>query len=176
MVDFVAPQARLLLVLMFEIQVPFIFLQPKILIELVSHAISTSRHNCCHRNRCYRFRGFSLVLHDSHSQSVRELTNILHLVTFSSLLLLSCKCKRFEKNSAIRPWQDNNQERTTRLTQARPHMAQLTCELQQDFCSVPIYNPSIAKNPQKTPITVSLFDHIEAAMRYCILHRLHPIF
>jgi hypothetical protein len=38
------------------------------------------------------------------------------------------------------------------------------------------YDPTGAKNPQGTPITASFFDHIKAAMRYCIMHRFHPIF
>ncbi len=71
-------------------------------------------------------------------------------------------------------------------------MSLLTCELSNaiDVKSL-ICDPTIAKDPKKTPTTISLsdlqgllqlpfnsctFEDLEATMRYCILHKVWPIF
>jgi hypothetical protein len=92
-----------------------------------------------------------------------------------------------------RPWQDSNQARATTSTPTRA-MAPLTCELSYRIdVQLPslICDPTIVKDLQKTPATVSLCDlqqlqkyfyqimcsdPMETTTKYCILHRLCPMF
>jgi hypothetical protein len=85
---------------------------------------------------------------------------------------------------------DNNQQREKRLTPTRG-IAPLTCELWQVWCSVTFSDlwsqhcEGSLKNSchsfcvtfrdwRKTSCQMVNSDHIEARMRYCILHRLYP--
>jgi hypothetical protein len=101
--------------LMFEIQVPFICLQPEIQIELISHVFSAS-----HTSKV------SSEQKKPHWDSLHQQENFVraycHLLTFSSLLVLSHQCKGSEKNFCQRVdhSRTRNQERATRLTPTRP--------------------------------------------------------
>ncbi len=110
---------------MFEIHIPFICLQPEILIKLIGHRFCTSQAEmvlCLNK--------------ESH-------TDLLHQhITFSYLpqpMTISPPMQRTWKEflPKFRPQQDSNQEIATRLTPTRA-LAPLTYELWQDWCSVTI--------------------------------------
>jgi len=79
----------------------------------------------------------------------------MHLITFSSLLLLSHQCKDAkELLPTFRPQQNSNQERTARLTSTR----QVNSDRIDAQLPSPIRDPTIVKDPKRTPATVSLSD------------------
>jgi len=81
--------------------------------------------------------------------------SILHLITFSSLLLLSHQCKDAkELLPTFRPQQNSNQERAARLTSTR----QVNSDRIDAQLPSPICDPTIVKDPKRTPATVSLSD------------------
>ncbi|CAK9211872.1 unnamed protein product [Sphagnum jensenii] len=81
--------------------------------------------------------------------------SILHLITFSSLLLLSHQCKDAkELLPTFRPQQNSNQERTARLTSTR----QVNSDRIDAQLPSLIRDPTILKDPKRTPATVSLSD------------------
>ncbi len=126
------PESSLCL-FMLEVRLPFICLQPEIPIKLRS--AMDSPHPRYHKNR-------------------ESCTDLLHQhIAFTYFLLSSQVYYYYYPTSAkdmkeflpnFRPWQDSDQERATRLTPTRALLI---------FC-----DPTIVKDPKRTPATASLFD------------------
>ncbi len=119
------PQCFLYL-LLFKIRVPLICLQPESRSSWLSIYSPHPTNPCYHKKATLTF-----------SMSKRILSYHMHILTFSSLPVLSNQWKGSEMNfcQCFTPWQDNNPQKATSLTPTRA-LAPMTCELWQGRCSI----------------------------------------
>jgi len=140
---------RLPCLLMFEIWVPFIRLQPEIQIKQISHVFSTSCHQWYHKDR------------DSHTHGPSPSISILHLLTLSSILkYYHTSAKDLKRISAkFRPGRI-----TTDRQQHGLHQEELWLHWHVNSGRIDVQVPflvcdlTIAKDPKRTPATISLSD------------------
>jgi hypothetical protein len=136
-------------VLIFEIWVPFICLQPEIQIKQISHVFSTSCHQWYHKNR------------DSHTHGPSPSIAILHLLILSNILkYYHTRAKDLKRMSAkFRPGRITTDRQQQDLHQEELwlhwHVNSNMIDVQLPLL---VCDPTITKDPKRTSATISLSD------------------